>query len=109
MKNQNEQKVVLYGTNLFKSAMAIGAGIVVGKYLGKIINGALDGFTTGALKVMAKCGNSFAVKFCDDHNIEYGDSEDETKYGHSSAVKYCNDHSADEYGDVEDKNSESNS
>lgn len=62
---------VFYGKGLFKSAVAIGAGLVVGKYLGSLVNAGLEGVFQGLIEHRAKKGSKTAQDICEKHNLKY--------------------------------------
>ena len=68
---------VYYAKGLFKNALVVGAGFVVGKYLGNYIAGGIDGASKVLLKHIAKKGNETAQEACKNLNIEYEDKPDE--------------------------------
>lgn len=73
-------------TSLFKAALAVGAGVTVGKGLGHIINNVTDFVITIVLKHNAEKGNQYAQKICDEHNVKYNeqpehDDSNEVKMG----------------------------
>ena len=62
---------VYYAKGLFKSGIALGAGLVVGKCIGNIISSGINGAITGFTKGMAENGNEKAQKICRESGIEY--------------------------------------
>lgn len=70
------QMHVYYAKGLFKNALAVGAGLVVGKCLGEYITAGIDEVGKIVLKLSAKKGNETAQKACDELNIEYEQKPD---------------------------------
>ena len=62
---------------LFKSAVVIGAGLTVGKYLGEVINAGFDGIGLGVAVFGAKKGNKNMQKICNKYNVEYKTPEND--------------------------------
>ena len=62
---------VTIGKGLFKSAVVIGAGLVIGNHLGNLLSGALQGVEQGIIKHLADKGNETAQEFCNKHNLKY--------------------------------------
>lgn len=62
---------------LFKSAVAIGAGLTVGKYLGKVINAGFDGIGLAVAVVGAEKGNENMQEICNKHNVKYKKPEND--------------------------------
>lgn len=65
------QMHVYYAKGLFKNAVAVGAGLVVGKYLGGCITTGIGEVGKIALKLSAKIGNESAQEACNKLNLEY--------------------------------------
>lgn len=67
---------LFYAKDVFKTAVKVGAGLAIGKYLGDVItSGVIEGIARGFLKHNAKKGNKFSQEFCDKNNIEYEGTE----------------------------------
>ena len=62
---------VTIGRGLFKSAVVIGAGLVIGNHLGSLLSGALQGVEQGIIKNLADKGNETAQEFCNKYNLKY--------------------------------------
>lgn len=58
---------------LFKSAVAIGAGLTVGKYLGGVINAGFNGIGLG----VAVFGDEQMQKICNKYNVKYKKPEND--------------------------------
>lgn len=63
--------------DLFKSSVAIGAGLIVGKYLGDVINAEFKSIGLGIAIFGAKKGNESMQKFCDRYEIKYKEPEND--------------------------------
>lgn len=68
---------VYYAKGLFKTAVSVGAGLAVGKYLGGMINAGIEGAIQGVISNKAKRGNEKAQEFCDKHGINYDRPKDD--------------------------------
>lgn len=62
---------------LFKSAVAIRAGLTVGKYLGEVINAGFNGIGLGVAVFGAEKGNKNMQKICNKYNVEYKKPEND--------------------------------
>ena len=62
---------------LFKSAVAIGAGLTVGKYLGGVINAGFNGIGLGVAALGAEKGDEQMQKICNKYNVKYKKPEND--------------------------------
>jgi hypothetical protein len=62
---------------LFKSAVVIGAGLTVGKYLGEVINAVFNGIGLGIAVIGAEKGNENMQKVCNKYNVKYKKPEND--------------------------------
>lgn len=60
---------VFYGKGLFKSAVAVGAGFVVGKYVGSCVTVALDSVVQGLIEHRAEKESKTAQAICERLNL----------------------------------------
>ena len=65
------QKVNVSIKGFGKAAFIIGFGLTVGKTVGDLVSGAINGGTIGVIKGMAACGNKSAQKACDNNGVKY--------------------------------------
>lgn len=72
----NKQVNVFYAKGMFKAGMAVGAGMVVGKYFGKLITGVVEATGKTVLEVMADHGIEWAQEACNKTGIKYGENDD---------------------------------
>lgn len=62
---------VFYGKGLFKSAVAVGAGFVVGKYVGSCVTVALDNVVQGLIEHIAEKESKTAQAICERLNFKH--------------------------------------
>ena len=68
---------LFYAKDVFKTAVKVGAGLAIGKYLGDVItSGVIEGIARGFLKHNAKKGNQFSKEFCDKNGIKYEEAQE---------------------------------
>lgn len=72
---EHKQVTVFYVKGMFKAGVAVGAGVVVGKYFGKLITYSIEAAGKTVLEIMADHGIKLAQDACDELDIEYGESD----------------------------------
>ena len=66
-------EVTINAKDLRRAAIAVGFGLTVGKTIGHLVSGVINGATTEVIKSLAKHGNKAAQETCDQNNIKYAD------------------------------------
>lgn len=62
---------VTYGKSLFKSAVAVGAGLVIGTHVGDLVSTVLDSIGQGFIEIRAEKGSKTAQNICERYNFKY--------------------------------------
>lgn len=73
---KNKQLNVFYVKGMFKAGVAVGAGMVVGKYFGKVVTSAIEATGKTILEVMADHGITMAQEACEKSGIKYDKVDD---------------------------------
>lgn len=73
----NGFKMYINGKDLMRAGVCVGAGLMVGKYLGGLINAGLDGVAEWAMGNMANRGDETAQKICEKYDIKYDKPKDD--------------------------------